>query len=166
MRQDRKRASLVSDGERFSLRRRRLADVDEIVTWVSDEIENYAFTGSRLSWPLKSDGLVRLEAEGITPWVLVGPGDFDDPVGHFDLRHEDGALWLGRVIVRPALRGRGLSYVLVKQALEKARELGAGELRLNVAATNEAAIRTYLKSGFTFDEEHSGAAIASMRLLL
>lgn len=56
--------------------------------------------------------------------------------------------------MRPDLCGRGLGPRFIAAGLEYAEAaLGAGALRLSVAAFNERAIKTYLKTGFTVERE-------------
>lgn len=52
--------------------------------------------------------------------------------------------------VRGDLRGRHIGGLLVKDCINKAKELGYGVLQFNaVVATNEAALKLYKKLGFT-----------------
>jgi ribosomal protein S18 acetylase RimI-like enzyme len=85
---------------------------------------------------------------GFSAWLLVEDGTHM-PAGHFDLTIDGDIARIGRVIIDPTHRGHGLARTLVTLAVEQARSLGASELRLNVIAGNEPAIRTYLRAGFT-----------------
>lgn len=84
--------------------------------------------------------------EGLAASVVVSPAG--DLVAHFDLTIDGTVARLGRVIVNPALRGRGLASAVVGLAVAEAQRLGAEVVRLNVITTNEPAIRAYLRAGF------------------
>ncbi|WP_255160959.1 GNAT family N-acetyltransferase [Microcella humidisoli] len=129
------------------VRPRRPADVLEVVSWIASAKVLYSFSGARLQWPLTSIQLENLtHTEGLSPFVVVGSAD--RLVGHFDLRVDERVAWLGRVAVKPEFQGRGLAIEVVNAALVQAQELGADAVRLRVIATNEPAIRTYLRAGF------------------
>lgn len=135
-------------GEPFDVRARCAADAREIVTWVEDARALYLFSGARLRWPLTAGQLqAMLAVEGLTASVVVSRAG--DVVGHFDLTIDGEVARLGRVIVKPDLRGRGISPRIADLAVARARRLGAEVVRLNVIATNERAIRAYRRAGFT-----------------
>ena len=71
------------------------------------------------------------ELDGLPCWQTPGP-----------------ARELARVIVRPSLQGRGLSKVLVQNALDALREGGCAVVRLAVARENIPARRAYARLGF------------------
>ena len=120
-------------------------DVHDVVGWVPDAGALYLFAGPSLTWPLTAQQLQ--DMTGVTPSVVVSSSD--DLVGHFDLVLDGRTARLGRVMVNPALRGRGLAITVVNFALTEARRLGADVVLLNVISTNEPAIRTYQRAGFT-----------------
>jgi [ribosomal protein S18]-alanine N-acetyltransferase len=53
------------------------------------------------------------------------------------------------IAVDPAMRGRGIARILMKQAFVLAREKGAEVMALEVRASNAAAITLYEQCGFT-----------------
>lgn len=135
------------DEASLSIRVREEGDVQEIVEWVPDATALYLFSGPRLRWPLTASqlqGMVTLE--GLTPSVVVTSSG--ELVGHFDLTVAGPVARLGRVIVNPALRGRGLAGVIVNLAVAEAQRLGADVVRLTVISTNEPAVRAYRRAGF------------------
>lgn len=67
-----------------------------------------------------------------------------------------GRLGMG---VAASLRGRGIGTALLKEALRRARENGLSRVELEVFASNEAAIRLYLKTGFVVEGRKIGARI-------
>lgn len=132
----------------FRLRRRTVTDCEAVVSWIPDPDALYLFTGPRLRWPLDTAQLCEMEAAGYHGWTLV-EDESNDPVGHFDLAIAGEVARIGRVCIDPTRRGQGLAHVLVGFAMDRARSLGASELRLNVIVGNDAAIRTYERAGFT-----------------
>lgn len=135
------------DGASLSLRVRDERDVHEIVDWVPDAAALYHFSGSRLRWPLTASQLQGMVGiEGLTPSVVVTSSG--ELVGHFDLTLDGQIARLGRVIVNPKLRGRGLAGVIVELAVAEAQRLGADVIRLTVISANEPAVRAYGRAGF------------------
>ena len=122
--------------------------------WIDDEAALYLFSGSRLAWPLTAEQLQSMSAtEGLAASVVVTPTG--DLVAHFDLTIDGGVARLGRVVVNPALRGRGLASAVVALACTEAQRLGAAVVRLNVITANEPAIRAYTRAGFVAVEGES-----------
>ena len=82
-------------------------------------------------------------------WKLTQPGDHI--IGTIMLGYEEGHYVLHAVAVDPVLRKFGLGRILVKKAMEKARELGGDEVVLIGRAPE-----FYSKLGFTeIDPENS-----------
>jgi len=148
------------------LRPRTRADLETIVGWIPDARALYLFTGPVLSWPVRADDIERVQVERrASAWVMVEDEDASDVLGHVDLSPDEDALRLGRVIVSPAHRGRGLGRELTRLALRAAKELGAERVSLNVIDGNQAAIRTYAGLGFTADGSGGDDAIRMTRAL-
>lgn len=131
----------------LSTRVRDERDVQEVVGWVPDAAALYLFSGPRLTWPLTTSQLQSMVAiEGLTAWSVVT--SYDEVVGHFDLTVDGPVARLGRVIVNPGLRGRGLAVAVVDLAVAEAQRIGTEIVRLDVISTNEPAIRAYRRAGF------------------
>ncbi|GAA0311326.1 GNAT family N-acetyltransferase [Kineococcus aurantiacus] len=129
------------------LRERTTADVDTVIGWVPDAAALYRFAGPRLTWPLTAQQMHdSAAAEGATAWVM----DVEQRlVGHAQLTRCGDAVRLGRVLIDPTQRGRGLGRRLVASAVERARQQGAVRVDLSVLADNPAARRIYATLGFT-----------------
>ena len=124
------------------------ADCKIVTSWIVDAADLYLFTGPRLTWPLQPNDLQDMaRTPGLTAWVVFDNSTSSGIAGHFDLTLEDGSARLARVIIDPAMRGRGVSHTLVVVAEEKARELGATQLSLNVIDGNLPAVTTYEPAG-------------------
>lgn len=60
---------------------------------------------------------------------------------------EGGEAELESIVVAPAMRGRGLGFLLMQSVLAAARAHRARKLELEVRASNHAAIRLYRRAG-------------------
>lgn len=143
----------AADSRALRVRAREQADLARIVSWIPDGETLYLFTGPRLSWPLTEAKLAALEeTAGLSAWVLVDSAVPGRPLAHFDITLAGREARLGRVVVDPMRRGRGLGAATTRSALAKAGELGATRMTLNVIDGNLPAIRSYEKLGFEREE--------------
>ncbi|WP_380156338.1 GNAT family N-acetyltransferase [Kineococcus sp. R86509] len=146
------------------LRKRTEADTATVVRWIPDAAALYRFAGPWLTWPLTTEQLNDVTARpGATAWVLDSS---DGVAGHVQLTPTDHAVRLGRVLVDPAQRGRGLGRQLVALAVEQARSQGAGRVDLGVLGDNWSARRIYEALGFVpaADPEPSGVIMMTRPL--
>ncbi|MDE1939068.1 MAG: ribosomal protein S18-alanine N-acetyltransferase [Alphaproteobacteria bacterium] len=114
-----------------------------------------------LTHPCDVDILARLHATSFTDlwsadWIarlMAQPGTYaylvDGDVGGFILARVAGdeAEVLTLAVV-PAARRRGIGTILLRAAAEKARQMGAETMFLEVAQANEAAKALYIRLGF------------------
>jgi ribosomal protein S18 acetylase RimI-like enzyme len=89
----------------------------------------------------------RKVAEDIQSYLFF---DGVDPVGYGELwlDDEEDEVELARIIVAPALRGKGIGADFVRALLGQALAAGLADVFLRVRPENEAAIKTYLRVGF------------------
>ncbi|MEV8534738.1 GNAT family protein [Streptomyces sp. NPDC051211] len=149
----------------LSLRPFRLADDAPLLhRWVTTPAELLTWAGPAFSWPLDRTQLTAYATEpGRHTWTAVAPGPEqvpgpdqvpgpeEVPLGHISLcRHPDGSgARLGRVLIAPEARGRGLGEALLRQTLDRAfGELGLPALDLGVYTHNTPAVRLYERLGF------------------
>ncbi len=149
----------------LSIRPRSSEDCHLIVSWVPDAEALYLFAGPRLRWPLSLDQLTLDEhSPEPTAWVVVDAGP--EPIGQFELTMCDGHAHLGRVLLDPIVRGRGLAHDLVRLAVTRARALGATSIGLNVVTGNRPALRTYERAGFVETSRQDAVGFLAMTLNL
>ncbi|MCU1507472.1 MAG: hypothetical protein QOG18_2627 [Microbacteriaceae bacterium] len=149
----------------LKLRRRAASDLPTLIGWVPDAAALFLFSGPRLSWPLDAKQLIDLEqVAGLIPWVLVDDSDEDVPLGHFDIDLTGRSAQIGRVIVDPASRGKGLGTELVRLAVDEVRGMDVAELGLYVIDGNTPAIRIYTGLGFIQEPQSPRPGMAAMTL--
>ncbi|RSS82001.1 GNAT family N-acetyltransferase [Streptomyces sp. WAC06614] len=119
--------------------------------WVADRAELVRWAGPAFRWPLDDAQLLAYAAEpGRHVWTAVA-GPTGAPLGHVSLlRRADGSgARLGRVLIAPEARGRGLGEQLLTQVLDRAfGELDLPAVDLGVYTHNTAAVRLYERLGF------------------
>lgn len=91
-----------------------------------------------------SEGVVRDEVGSDRHVVLVT----DDLQAYGAVSVAGEVADLDRIAVLPALRGRGVARDLLDDLVDRARDLGAGRMLLEVAADNGPAIGLYESYGF------------------
>lgn len=123
------------------------ADLEEVASWIETAQDCQRWAGWRVTFPIDRAALA--DAIGFTErnaFVLVSGHDL---VAFGQLVTKEGERGhLARLIVRPALRGKGHGEALVAALLQRARLESFASVSLNVDATNERAVPLYLKLGF------------------
>lgn len=144
-----------------------------VVGWVPDE---------ELLW-LAPSTLPPLTVDKVIGWtkptdrpLLLFRDDEPAPCGYAELnplRSTGQAMWLGHVVIAPALRGQGLGAAFTRRLVAEAfADTRIERVVLIVFPDNEAAIRCYRANGFrqTGEERHrfrpQGSACTMMRLEL
>ncbi|MCL3819744.1 ribosomal protein S18-alanine N-acetyltransferase [Aeromicrobium wangtongii] len=115
----------------------RPADAHDVAAIVA--IEQACFGAS--AW---SERLVADEIASDRHIVLVS----DDAAGYGAISLAGDVADLDRIAVLPQFRGRGLARELLTDLVDRARDLGAERMLLEVAADNTAAIGLYEAHGF------------------
>ncbi|MCB5182416.1 GNAT family N-acetyltransferase [Streptomyces antimicrobicus] len=119
--------------------------------WVTSRAELIRWAGPAFRWPLDDAQVAAYAAEpGRHAWSAVAD-PAGDPLGHVSLlRHPDGSgARLGRVLIAPEARGRGLGEAMLRQVLDRAfGELDLPAVDLGVYTHNTAAVRLYERLGF------------------
>jgi ribosomal protein S18 acetylase RimI-like enzyme len=148
-----------------SLRTPTPADYWEITSWIVDAKSCLQWAGPRLEFPFAVGELPQLLTMTGGESYCLGPRDAS-PYG-FGQHWPRGPnrVHLGRIIVSPALREKGLGSLLVKQLSARAVAVsGANEVTLNVYRDNPGALSLYRKLGFVPVETESRADAIFMRL--
>ncbi len=122
-------------------------DFAALRSWAPTADDVRLFAGSAELWPLTDETLAGwATAPDATAWTAELDGV---AAGHIELVRTGPAIGrLARVLLDPALRGRGLGRALAAAAVEAATAAGVTTLDLNVITGNLAAERTYRSLGF------------------
>jgi len=140
------------------------ADYQALASWVPDAEACMRWAGPRVSFPLTPATLSGvLEVAGGFRYVLAegaaGPVGFGQ---HWVLM--PGAVHLGRIIVSPQARGRGLGRSLCEPLMARAvQSTGATSVTLRVYRDNVAAVRLYTGLVFVPVEAESTEQVLFMR---
>lgn len=136
---------------------------EEVVSWAPSPREMF-WLAPKTRPPLTADKLRRWLGPGREPLQLVTPAN--ELVAYGELNTLDAAAahyWLGHLVVRPTLRGRGVGRVLTERLLHRAfTRYAARRVSLVVFPENHAAVACYRAAGFSdvAVEEHYVRAYA------
>jgi ribosomal protein S18 acetylase RimI-like enzyme len=151
-----------------SLRTPSASDYAAIASWIPDAAAGLRWAGPRLPFPFTPSDLPALLA-------VPGGGEFSysmidssaNPCGfgqHWVLQH--GAVHLGRIIVAPNARGRGLGRVLCQQLISASlHSTSATAVTLRAYRDNLVAVGLYSSLGFVEVAAESTKDVLFMRLL-
>jgi ribosomal protein S18 acetylase RimI-like enzyme len=124
-----------------------LADLSEVASWIATARDCELWAGWRVKFPIDRTSLP--EAIGFAEHSSFSLVSGRDLVAFGQLVGKDqGRGHLARLIVKPALRGRGHGEALVAALLERAQREAFACVSLNVDSANERAATLYLKLGF------------------
>ncbi len=77
----------------------------------------------------------------------------NEPIGYASYRFELPSVFLSKLYLNPELHGKGIGHATLAHIEEVARAQGATSIYLFVNKRNEKAIRAYLRSGFSIEQE-------------
>ncbi|MEO1321661.1 MAG: GNAT family protein [Pseudomonadota bacterium] len=142
----------------LTLRKFQPRDMNELFSWFPTERDVLQWAGASLSWPIQKRefrALIR-QHRGLDPlreiWAVCAPQD--EMVGHFQLgfNRRLKTVGIGRIAIKPAVRGKGLSAALMALILDRAfARTWVHRVDLLVYSHNESAIKAYQKSGFVLE---------------
>jgi ribosomal protein S18 acetylase RimI-like enzyme len=148
-----------------SLRQAAAADYAHVASWIGDATTCRRWAGPGLHYPFAAEDLPQLLIKPGARSYCLGPED-SAPYGfgqHWPRGEQ--SVHLGRIIIAPTLRSRGLGIRLVRLLCERAlAESGASEVTLMVYRDNPTAFGLYQRLGFVGDEGLSRADALYMRL--
>lgn len=134
-----------------------------IASWLDSAASTQRWAGPGVAFPLAPDCLAHaLELEVRPGWVLLDAHDNCLGFGQY-WRTEADTAHLGRIIVSPQARGRGLGRVLMQSLSRQALQVdGVRRLTLRVYRDNVAAMALYRNFGFVAVEQESTAQLLFM----
>ena len=136
------------------LREFTLADGSFLTSWIPGPVELLTWAGPSFTWPLDEPQTAAYAAESAAPgrwsWMGVDP-QIGRVVGHASVRVAANGVAgrLGRVLIAPEARGRGLGAGMLQEALVVAFGFrGLQRVELGVFSHNVSAVRLYERLGF------------------
>jgi len=118
---------------------------DSVAAWVVTPEEARRWAGVT-TWPVPVEVFAAWHAEpGVVPFLLV---EDEQPVAYGELWDDGPDAELGRLLVDPGQRGRGVGRQLVEALVAEAHRRGFDEIWLRVLPENEQARRCYTAAGF------------------
>ncbi|WP_326533816.1 GNAT family N-acetyltransferase [Pseudorhodoferax sp.] len=152
-----------------SLRSPSASDYAVIASWIPDAAAGLRWAGPRLPFPFSASALPELLAVpggGEASYSLIN--EAENPCGfgqHWVL--QPGAVHLGRIIVAPSARGRGIGRALCHQLIAAAlHATGATAVTLRVYKDNTVAVRLYASLGFVEVASESTDEVLFMRMMV
>jgi len=142
------------------LRPATLEDLQSVLTWIETPEQLKRWGGPLLTWPPQAGQTWRqIEADTHKVFALIGENGEMAGLGQ-TLRREENAVHLGRIILSPALRGKGVGRVLMEKLIETGKEQYHPQyFSLYVYNDNVPAVRLYRSMGFvvieTYEEDDS-----------
>ncbi|HVR98207.1 MAG TPA: GNAT family protein [Thermoanaerobaculia bacterium] len=132
------------------------ADVDRVIAWIDSVEALELWTAWSFGYPLTREHLLAhlrdSTARGDRQIFKAVETDSGDVVGHIELAWiapHNHILRIGRVLLAPQCRGRGLGVEMMRAAMAMAFEQhGAHRVELGVFDVNPRAIACYEKAGF------------------
>lgn len=130
-------------------------DIDRLVGWFPSPEALFVWTATTFEHPLTREQMKRFVDESRARgdrqfFKAVGPDG--EVFGHVELGaidHRNKSLRIGRVVIDPAQRGKGLGAGMMRAAVERSfRELGMHRVELWVLDDNRSAIASYERVGF------------------
>lgn len=149
----------------FRLRDPVATDYSVLASWIPDATACARWAGASFQFPFvpaELPALLHLKQEH--SYSMVAANDALRAFGQFSVK--DGrTAHLGRIIVAPAERGRGMGRILLELLIREARRSVAPEfITLRVYRDNAPARTLYAGLGFTEVEAESDANVLAMRL--
>jgi [ribosomal protein S18]-alanine N-acetyltransferase len=145
------------------LRQASASDYETIVTWLPDAEATRRWAGPRVTFPFTAPELeLQVQVPGGKSYVLQSGAAVVAYGQHWVLAKP--AVHLGRLIVAPTHRGKGLGRELCVQLIAAAiQATGASAVTLRVYRDNTNALALYRALGFKPEAEESEGQVLFMR---
>jgi RimJ/RimL family protein N-acetyltransferase len=132
------------------------ADIDRLAGWIPSLEAHLVWTAAVFEYPLPREPFERFMRESAERrdrlFFKAVDSESGEACGHIELGaidHRNRSLRIGRVLLAPAFRGRGLGMEMMRAALALAFDgLGMHRVELGVFDMNPRAIASYERVGF------------------
>lgn len=142
----------------YILKSARKEHLTTVMDWVQSAEQLELWGGSALSFPPSFEiTWIQISADADNSFVLKSK-DGGEVLGFAQILDRTPNAHLARIIVAPAMRGKGLGRVLCEQLIQRALAMRPEKITLNVFHHNTAAIALYSSLGFVRvpDQEDQG----------
>jgi ribosomal protein S18 acetylase RimI-like enzyme len=121
----------------------------EVMTWFSDAEPSTKSNGSNYKYPVIHETFLDdVKLNELVSYSLIDDDGSLKAFGQYYLRQ--GCCHLGRIVVAPSERGKGIGKLLIKLLMEQGcTELGVETCALFVLKSNSPATETYQRLGFS-----------------
>ncbi|WP_386079112.1 GNAT family N-acetyltransferase [Vreelandella sp. F11] len=138
-------------------------DYQTIAAWVTDQKSCARWAGPLVPFPFAAEKLPKLLAvKGGSSYCLSDSSNSCIGFGQF-WAGKEGAVHIGRIIIAPEARGKGVGRLLCEQLIAKARQsTGSSTVTLRVYRDNHAAHSLYSSLGFFAIESESTSDLLFM----
>lgn len=131
-------------------------DIDRVLPWITSQEDLYRWTAYSFGFPLTREHLLQHMKECtergdriIYKAVLSEDGTVFGYIEHGAIDRRNNSLRIGRVLIDPAQRGRGLGAAMMQAAVDLAFEqFGMHRVALGVFENNPRAVACYERVGF------------------
>lgn len=145
------------------LRSPRPADYEAIVSWIPDAEACTRWGGPKMGYPLDAAGLPGMLAMTGSQSFTLADGERPLGFGQYWVQ-TPGSVHLGRILVAPSARGRGLGTRLCRLLMARAvADTGASAITLRVYRDNAVARALYGRLGFGVVAAESDERLLLMR---
>jgi ribosomal-protein-alanine N-acetyltransferase len=147
------------------LRETRQSDYDVIASWIPDADACLRWAGPRVGFPFSVEELTQILTAAGSAGVCLEADD-EDPCGFGQYwSRDDETVHLGRLIVAPACRGKGLGRELCVRLIRRVVDVtGARAITLRVYRDNMTAVTLYQSLGFVAVDTESTSSAVLMRM--
>ena len=148
----------TEDDHRVELRALASADCELLLDWIGSPDASYQWAGPwDFSWPLGLGQLLRdFRDQSDSRFLLAVCDPAGELIGHAKLQVQRalGLGLIGRVLIDPARRGRGLGSAMMRELVRYGfEELRLHRVGLGVYTFNSAAVAAYQAAGFVIEGE-------------
>lgn len=142
-------------------------DYPVIASWIGDAVACARWDGPHVTYPFAAHDLPELLGMPEGRSRVLGSTDRSQPLGFGQFwANREGETHLGRIIVAPGHRGRGLGKQMCRLLMQEAiAGTGVDVLTLRVYRDNPAARAVYTTLGFQPVEAESDADLLFMRAI-
>lgn len=149
----------------MKIRSAKLADLNEVISWIGSPEEARTWAGPDVSFPMHVNRVAR-EIAFAPETGFVCEKKRELYAFAQLLNRSEGTLHVSRLIANPRARGNGVGRFMCEQLIDEARARKATSITLKVYAFNHRALRLYKSLGFKEERNDRKPEVVDMFLAL